>query len=167
MYKVHTCKKFLYSGKYWCQIPLHLLNRWRVESQGVGISAQDLSLSFRCGPPGISSLELCGSEAPLRGRCWSQPAAVWRAQRVSLWTTVQRVATELVLVTVVFHLGHGSGRYLSLEVQNQKMFHLGGYSGKKNKFPRLLKPRGLLSQHKFLGADSISDKFRGAQPRGS
>lgn len=131
------------------------------------ISAQDLSLSFSCGSPGISSLGVVWlREAPLRGKCWSQPAAVMEGSE----------SVPLHCLESHKRAGFGHSTFPSWrqfrsitfkESSKLKKFHLGGYSGKKNKFPRLLKPRGLLTQCKFLGADSVLDKLRGAQFRGS
>lgn len=87
------------------------------------------------------------------------PLQSWRAQRVSLRTALHRITRELALAIVIFHPGCNSGCFCDQTFKEK--FHLGCYSGKKSKFPRLFaKKQELIREHEFLGADSVSDKLK-------
>lgn len=126
----------------------------------------DLSLSFSCGPPSVSNLGVVWlREASLRGKCWSLPAAVLESPG----------SFTLDCSESHYRAGFGHSNFPSwlqfrsvtfFESSKRKMLRLDGIQVRKINSQRLLKPRGLLSQHKFLGADIVWDKLRGAQPRG-
>lgn len=125
---------------------LHLLNGW-----GIDVSAQDLSMFGNL----LSTANL-KVHWPWEGDGHS-PLQAKRAPRVSLWTGAYSVTKELAVVTVIFHPGHIFFESLITKI----LFYLGCCSGNKNNFPRLfIKTQELVSQQKFLGEESASDKLK-------
>lgn len=97
-------------------------------SAGEGLSLKEWGSQLRiCHCPSavvpqVSPMwELCDSERPYsEGGAGLSPLESWRAQEGLTLDPCSESHNRAGLVTVVFHLGCSSGRYLSLKDQNQK-----------------------------------------------